>query len=123
MIFELAWTWNEDYIPYLFSHETKTKEDFRNDVKYLMRKYGKEYIEQEFSWVGASWWIEFIAKKMPELGYTHVYPEAMSVFGAFIIENINNKDDKEFGEIIGEELLQEAIKHNNKIKKKLYYES
>jgi hypothetical protein len=119
MIFELAWTWYEDYMPYLFSHETKIKEEFENDVKFLLRKYGKEYIEQQqTSWVGASSWIEFIVKKFSELGYVRIRPEAMTIFGAYIIERPDAEDDKDFGEIVGEELFQQAIEHNKKLREK-----
>ena len=117
-IFELAWTWYEDYRPFLFSHETKTKEDFEADVKSLMIKYGDEYIKQETSWVGASDWIEYISTKMSELGYETVTPERFSIFGAFIVDG-NADDDIEFGKIIGEELFEKAIEHNKNLRKEM----
>ena len=55
---------------------------------------------------------------MPELGYQPIQPIRQSFFGAYIIEG-NVHDDKEWGEVVGEELLQEAITHNNKIRKEM----
>jgi hypothetical protein len=117
MIFELSWVWHEDYVPYLFSHDSKTKNDFESDVKNLFKKYGQAYIDQETSWVGASRWVEFIAKKLPELGYTRIIPEAVSVFGAYIIQcRERDEDDFAFGEeFIGKGLLKKAVAHNKKL--------
>jgi hypothetical protein len=116
MIFELAWNWHEDYVPYLFSHDSKTKEEFNSDVKALLKKYGNEYIDQETSWVGAPGWIEHVVKKLPELGYIRIIPEQFSVFGAYIIEcKEHDEDDFAFGDIVGEDLLKKAVEHNKKM--------
>lgn len=114
-IFELAWTWYEDYCPYLFAHESKTKEEFDLDVEAILIKYGNEYINQETSWVGAHSWIEYIVNKIPELGYTIIKPERFSIFGAFIIDG-DEDDDIAFGKIVGDELLRKAIEHNKNLR-------
>lgn len=116
MVFELAWTWYEDYCPYLFSHDSKTKEEFNSDVKMLLKKHGQEYLDQETSWAGAARWVEFVAGKLPELGYSRITPEAFSIFGAYIIEcREHDDDDFAFGEIIGEDLLKRAVEHNKNL--------
>ena len=119
-LFELGWGWYEEWSYYLFIHFGKTQEDFKQDIKSLLVKYGKDYLSSEESWACANRWIDFIAKKMPELGYQPIQPIRESFFGSYIIEG--NKDgDKVWGEVVGEELLQEAIEHNNKIREETYY--
>jgi hypothetical protein len=117
-LFELAWVWHEDYVPHLFVHEEKTESQFESDVKTLFKEYGDAYLAQETSWAGASSWLDFIATKLPELGYVRVQPFQVSVFGAFIIENKeHDQDDRDFAkEFIGDELLMKAVKHNDKIR-------
>ena len=115
--FELSWSWYEDYCPHVFSHENKTKLEFNVDVKNLMQKYGEDYLKQETSWPGAYGWVEFVAKKLPELGYTPIIPESFSIFGAYIIRD--DEDDKKFGEIIGKDLLSKAQEHNKQLEMKL----
>ena len=117
-VFELAWTWHEDYTPYLFYHPTKTKDEFNSDVKLMLIKYGNEYIASETSWVGASRWIEYVANKMPELGYKQINPKAFHFFGAYIIKG-DDDDDKEWCKIVGKKLLNKAIKHNKTLEEKL----
>lgn len=114
-IYELGWGWYEQWSYYLFIHFEKTQEDFKQDVKSLLIKYGKDYLSSEESWAGADRWIDFIAKKMPELGYQPIEPIRESFFGSYIIDG-DGDGDKYWGEVVGEELLQEAIAHNNKIK-------
>lgn len=118
MLFELGWGWYEDWSYYLFIHFGKTQEQFKQDVKSLLVKYGKDYLKSEQSWAGANGWVDFIADKMPELGYQPIKPISESFFGAYIIEG-NEDDDKRWGEIVGEELLQEAILHNNKVREEM----
>ena len=118
VLFELGWGWYEDWIYHLFIHFGKTEEDFKQDIKSLLVKYGKDYLASEKSWVGANGWIDFIAEKMPELGYQPVQPIRENFFGAYIIEG-NDDDDKRWGDVVGEELLQEAILHNNKVREEI----
>jgi hypothetical protein len=60
----------------------------------------------------------FIAEKLPELGYRPVEPVREGFWGAYIIDG-NDSDDKEWGKIVGEELLKEAIEHNKKVREEL----
>ena len=118
MLFELGWGWYEDWSYHLFIHFGKTQEQFKQDVKSLLVKYGKDYLKSETSWAGANGWVDFIADKMPELGYQPIKPISESFFGAYIIEG-NEDDDKRWGEVVGEELLQEAILHNKKVREEM----
>ena len=117
-LFELGWVWYEGWSYHLFIHFGKTQEDFKQDVKSLLVKYGKDYLASEESWAGANGWVDFIADKMPELGYQPIQPIRESFSGAYIIEG-DNEDDKRWGEVVGKELLQEAISHNNKIREEI----
>lgn len=113
-IFELNWSWYEDYTPYLFSHPDKTHEQFQADVYSLFVKYGDEYLGQEMFFASAESWTEYVADKLPELGYEYIRPMQVSVFGAFII-NGDCEDDVKFGKIIGDDLYKKAIEHNRKV--------
>lgn len=117
-LFELGWGWYVDWSYHLFIHFGKTKDDFKQDVKSLLVKYGKDYLASEQGLAGANGWVDFIAEKMPELGYQPIKPIRESFFGAYIIEG-DEDDDKAWGEVVGEELLQEAITHNNKIREEM----
>lgn len=116
--FELSWSWHEDYQPHVLAHESKTKEEFDVDVKELMVKYGPEYLAQEGSWASAPKWIDFVVKKLPERGYIPIVPECFNVFGAYIIEG-DDRDDGEFGNVVGSDLLNKAIAHNQNVKARL----
>ena len=82
----------------------------------MLRKYGKEYLESEESYAGANNWIGFIANKMHELGYKKVETINVNFWGAFIIDDVNDDEDKEWGKVVGKKLLLEAINHNKIIK-------
>lgn len=117
-IFELYWSWYEEYSPYLLFHENKTKEEFEQDVKKYLIKYGDEYLEKEDGWIGASDWIQFIYDKLPELGYIKINPIATGFFGAYIIDG-DNEEDIKWKEIVGEELYQKAVRKNKLVREKM----
>ena len=116
-IFHLSWSWYEECDSYLFFHENKTEVEFHKDVKFLLRKYGEAYLEQEDNWTGAEAWISFIAPKMEELGYEKVKTVNYDFFGSYIIgnegeEDISQKDDMAFKKLVGKKLFDKAIKKN-----------
>jgi hypothetical protein len=118
-LFELSWSWYEDYQTYLFYHQNKTEGEFKNDIRFLLRKYGKDYIESEkpSSWVMAPEWIEFISKKMPELGYVPAKIINENFWGAYIIDgDLDDFEEKNWKEAVGEELYKEAVDHNRSIR-------
>lgn len=114
-IFELSWHDYDELSYWLFSHDNKNQDDFNNDVNFLLKKYGEEYINNEKSWVGACYWIGYIVPKMEELGYTKVEPIKWSFTGAGIInfDNIISEDDLRWSEVVGEDLLFKAARHND----------
>ncbi len=113
--FELYWSYYEDYSYWLFSHPKKTKKQFQAYVKMLLREYGNDYLKEEGSWAGASGWIEKVAEKLTIIGYTKVLPERFGFFGGYILRE--DDDGKEWSKIVGKDLFDKAIKHNEKVKK------
>jgi hypothetical protein len=122
-VFKLKWQdWEIEY-NYLFLHPdiNKTQEQFENDVNSCLLKYGKQYLEQEKSWVGAQNWIKYIIPKLV-LDYNYQKIETIDVVyeGFYIIREdelakyLNPEDTycKKFGDAIGIELLTEATKKN-----------
>jgi hypothetical protein len=114
--YELYWSWYEDYVPFIFSHESKTKKQFEKDVRTMLRKYGEEYIQQEESWVSAYNWIEYIVPKMSELGYELITPHQYGQFGAYIIRN---SETDGFGKKVGRRLIEIATKQNEVVERRL----
>ena len=97
-IYNLSWSWHEDYCPHNFFHaEDKSQSDFEDDVKSLFEKYLDGYIENNEHWIGASDMFDFIATKLPELGYEKFEHIDVNAFGAYIIED-KDGDDKEFAD-------------------------
>jgi hypothetical protein len=107
-IFELSWINYEDRLSFLYFHENKTKEQFNEDVKILIIKYGEEYLNQEEVWAGVDRWIKFISAKLPELGYTLISPQR-TVFGGSEIIDV---EDTEWCSVVGPDLFDKAIEWN-----------
>ena len=58
-------------------------------------------------------------EKSKELGYETPTQTTYGFWGAYIIES-KADDDKKFGDVVGKELLEKAIKHNKKIKEEMH---
>jgi len=122
-IYDLAWSWDEDYSVTQFTHpDNPSKEQWHEDVKKMLKKYGEEYLKQETGWAGASDWITFVGTKMPELGYSPHAKDtfAWSFFGAFILGDDGGREDEDdikWKEIVGPDVYKKAIAHNEKIRK------
>ena len=130
MIFELSWSWYEDYVPYLFEHPTKTHEEFIADVKALLKKYGPAYLaksEEDKHFIGAQEWIKFTVPLFEELGYKAVLPKRFDIFGTSAPIGVGYGDDSldddelEFGKIVGMELLEKAVAANKRIDAQLQH--
>lgn len=111
-LYELNWDWYDDFASYLFSHpEPKTQDEFRNDVRSLLTKYGPDYLGSEDSYASAEAWIRFAAEHLGELGYEAVNPIRV-VFGGSIILR---EDDARWREYASDELFEAAVRKNTKI--------
>jgi hypothetical protein len=117
-VFELSWSWYEEYCPQLFIHPNKTEKEFKSDVHSLIKKYISEYIDAEKSWVNMSDYIRFIGEKLPEFGYEQFAPVSVGFFGGFILKD--RDQDSEWVKILGEEMFSKAVAHNKKIEDKMF---
>ncbi|SRR6266403_314847 len=115
-IFTLEYEYWDDYQYYQFQHDTKSKEDFENDVNYLIKHYGEEYIDGECHWVGMPGWIEFVAGKLPELGYDKVEVDVVSFSGGSIINPFMSNSDVLWKDFVGAELFSKAVDKNRQLK-------
>lgn len=130
MIFKLSYGNWDSKDEYLFSHDypansslaPKTPEEFREDVNFLLRKYGKEFLDScgEEQWASMDNWISFIVPKFKELGYLHIIPQySVDFVGCHILkeEDAYDRQTKQFLNSIGEELTQKAFEHNLNVEK------
>lgn len=118
-LFQLNWVYWDSGKPYLYYHPKKTPEEFNKDVDHLMIEKGKEYLDtvaRNDEYPNLIGWVEFIATKLPELGYIVVIPIAKEISGPTA-----NFDGHEVGrdwiDIIGEDLYNRAVAITHK-----YYE-
>ena len=120
-LFELSWKDYDCLSYWLFLHENKTQEEFDKDVRFLLKKYGDEYIDGELGWVSASSWMEYISDKFEELGYKNVEPITWSFFGASLINHDGemSSEDIKWGEIVGNDLIKRAKEFNENVKDEL----
>lgn len=86
-----------------------------------MIQYRDEYIDNSVDWIGFSHWINYISKKLPELGYTPIVPNEVNVFNVFGGYILKKEEQlEEFKSLVGERLLKKAFDRNTKIEDKLY---
>ena len=112
-VFELGTGWEEGYSFWLFTHTNKTQLDFQDDVRILLRKYGSEFLRTiPDEWAGTSDWMEFIAGKLPELGYVEIQTMKCEHATEFII----SEDHTLWKDVVGEELFAQALQHNEAIR-------
>lgn len=112
------------------SHPTKTEEDFKADVNFLLKKYGRDYIETSFCefkddkkrpiHITIEYWIAYIFNKMSELGYSEHKDTGNYYLGGLGIITTNTEyheteDYFTFENIVGQKLMKKAIKHNESI--------
>lgn len=117
-IFRLAWYDYEESAYWLFTHPTQTEGGFKEDVEFLLKKYGEAYINQEDGWVSSFGWIEFIVGKMGELGYTEVKPMRWSFFGGYILGR-DDEDLKEWKNKVGDSLADLAVQKNEDMEREM----
>ena len=133
-IYNFYWAEYEGYSPHNLTHkEDKTQEQFEIDCKNALINCGKEYIDQEESWVGIDGWIVYAVDYMiKNMGYKTLDEVSYGLCNAMIISGGNHKyetnykiedldeDGKGVLEVVGKELFDKAIEHNKKIDEKIY---
>jgi hypothetical protein len=120
-LFELEWHTFDSNNSFLFIHPNKDQKQFKKDVRFMLKKYGEEYLNNcvEYQSPHVRDWIEFIVDKMPELGYQIVNP-IKEKFQSMKIDKDNDRYgdfNKKWGNVIGKKLLNLALQQNEKIEK------
>lgn len=115
-IFELHWGDYDESQSWLFSHEIKTEEEFKEDVNKLLIERGEDYLQQEESWSNAQRWIEYVSNCLGELGYQKVKTSKYSFLGSSML-GCSDEDavEAEWMRVVGEDLYIKAIEHNKKV--------
>ena len=116
-LFELYWSWYEDYESYLFVHpdKSKTQEDFERDARSLYRHAALELLKTELGYIGLNNVTEEVAERLPELGYVKVEPVRFGSFGGYILKNNDRlkEDESETAiELIGMDAFLSVSEHN-----------
>lgn len=108
---------------WLFSHLTKTENEFNDDINLLFKKYSDEFIETTETIIDFDTWVEYIALKMPELGYKVVTPITWRLNGGGGLDMDNISWDTHLQRLIamvGEETVQKAIAKEREVETKLF---
>lgn len=117
-LYQLGWEYVEEWNYYHFIHFNKTQDQFSKDIQSLLIKYGNDYLESEEGLISVQGWIEFIAEKLPELGYKRIEPIKATYYEISYLSEFA-QESKDWSDVVGEELLQKAIKQNQKIMEEL----
>lgn len=111
-LFELIYWYFDDKSSELYSHPDKTREQFEEDVKMLLVKYGEKYlkkVKKEKCLAGQMDWLFFASSKLQELGYSRVIPNEVMFSGG----NIIDERDTDWKDIVGQKLFNKAMKLND----------
>jgi len=109
------------YSDWLFTNiNNPSPSQFNHDVEALIKKYGKEYLEQEESWACFGDWVTYIVNKLSELGYERAVITNVFIPTQGIIRDLDDQDlNNSFRKIVGKELFDLAVKHNERIEEEL----
>jgi hypothetical protein len=114
-LFKLYWSWYEDHEYWLFSHMMKTEEQFDADIRMIIRKVGKNFIESSNSYIGMNNWMEAVANELPSIGYEKVETIPWGIWGGYILKKNEEDTSEKIKNIIGDELFEMAIEKNKEI--------
>ena len=120
--YEVAWGWYEEYDPRVFySSENHTQSEFDELVKKLVDESAKEIVsENPDGWIGNTEIVGRVWKKLSLHGFHEVeFVAKYNMWGSSIIDS----DDKEYKDYISMDVLSLIIKHNEKIRGRLYQSS
>lgn len=119
-LFELNYSWYEDYVPYLFFHTDKTKEQFIKDCITCLKNNADElFNDEDGGWIGTSEIVSVIADNLPKMGYIPAVNEGTyGLFGS----NILRKEDRDFKglkKVFGSGILNKIEAHNKEMEDRL----
>lgn len=101
-------------VSYLFTHiDNISEEQFNQDVKFILNKYGNEYLKQESQQVDGCKWIYYVIPMLEkDFGYKLVHPEICD-----LPNDIENPSEHYKG-IYDKALIDKMIEHNVELDKK-----
>lgn len=118
-IFELRYDDWDIGFHYHFLHEDESKNQkiFEEDICFLMKKYGEEYLKKEHINPCIERWVGFIIPKLEELGYKQYTFETVDFHGGHFYENIKmgKYEEEQVIKWIGKELYDKAYKRADEI--------
>lgn len=129
IIYSLYYSWYEEYSVYEFTHhEIKSEKQFKSDCINILHKYtpiyisngGKSESEDNYkTWIGSSDLIQLISNHLSELGYINIKDTLDEIsFGVFG-SNILQDREEEICKLLGDELTDLIISHNNEVEQNL----
>lgn len=120
MIFELSWSWYEEYNPYLFEGPEVSKDEWNELCKKVLVSCFDEYMTESVKgWACLPDWIEFAVPKMAMQGYKQIKPVSCAFWGCFLPRTDKlREEEKEMPEFIDQ--IATMKKYNDKMDKELY---
>lgn len=119
-LFELNYSWYEDYRPYLFFHTDKTKEQFEQDcITCLKNNYKELFNDEDGGWIGTSEIVSVIADNLSKMGYIPAVKEGVyGLFGSNILRK-EDRDFKELKKVFGSGIFNRIEAHNKEMEERL----
>ena len=123
--FKLSYADYDTYESFIFYHENKTHEEFKQDVDSLLVKYGPQLILENLTklkkegynnYISVSTWIEYIIDKLPQLGYIRILPQCYNFSEELLV---HDPTKFAFERTIGKKLLTKVINYNKKVSEAL----
>lgn len=122
-LYRLAWSWYDDYEPYILVHEKRFDNNEWREIigKAITRAVKKLLTTSEY--IG----MDTILRKTvdilcSEYGFRMAeYVQEFELEGSIIIKRDDQIEIKKLKEIIGQELVNTIIMHNESIDKELHY--
>ena len=123
-VYELYWSWYEDYSPRLFScKEDKTEKQFKADCIKAMKACFDAYMKSiDCGWAMLPDWIEFAEPTLCSYGYVRIKPIAFGFFGGFLPkDDYDITDRKEEGfRYFPKKYLERVVDYNKVVDKERY---
>ena len=122
------WSEYEGYSPHNLIHEiNKTQEEFESDCKKALIDSFEEYRLQEQGWIGIDSMISFAVEYMiKNMGYARPEEISYGFFNSMIIrgecfeEGKMREDDQAVLEVVGQDIFNKILDHNNEIENSIY---
>lgn len=118
MIFEIYWSWYEEYTPYLFEGNHRSRRRWERDCKEAIRRCVKRYFREEKHNYMVPSWIKYACQELENMGYKPVKPISWGYFGGYILKE-NDRDSLGWKRIVGKSVFEVAVRKNKKIEERM----